>query len=63
MTDFPPQFDFASTEREIYERWEKAGAFSANIGRSERSGGDRQPFTIVMPPPNVTAPIRLGDSF
>ena len=59
-TDFPPQFDFASTEREIYERWEKAGAFSASIGRSERSGGDRQPFTIVMPPPNVTAALHMG---
>jgi valyl-tRNA synthetase len=60
MTDFPPQFDFASTEREIYERWEKAGAFSASIGRSERSGGDRRPFTIVMPPPNVTAALHMG---
>ena len=60
MTDFPPQFDFASMEREIYERWEKAGAFSASIGRSERSGGDRRPFTIVMPPPNVTAALHMG---
>jgi valyl-tRNA synthetase len=59
-TDFPPQFDFASVEREIYERWEKAGAFSASIGRSERSGGDRRPFTIVMPPPNVTAALHMG---
>jgi valyl-tRNA synthetase len=60
MTDLPPQFDFAATEREIYERWQKAGAFSANAARSTRSGGDREPFTIVMPPPNVTAVLHMG---
>jgi valyl-tRNA synthetase len=40
-TDFPPQFDFASAEREIYERWQRAGAFSASTTRSTRGGGDR----------------------
>ncbi|HTK51120.1 MAG TPA: valine--tRNA ligase [Gemmatimonadaceae bacterium] len=58
--DLPPQFDFASTEREIYERWERAGAFSAAVTDSTRSGGDREPFTIVMPPPNVTAVLHMG---
>jgi valyl-tRNA synthetase len=60
MTDLPPQFDFASSEREIYERWRRSGAFSASTNRSVRSGGDRQPFTIVMPPPNVTAVLHMG---
>ena len=59
-TDFPPQFDFASAEREIYERWQRAGAFSASTTRSTRGGGDRPPFTIVMPPPNVTAVLHMG---
>ena len=58
--DLPPQFDFASMEREIYERWERAGAFSAAVTDSSRSGGDREPFTIVMPPPNVTAILHMG---
>ena len=58
--DLPPQFDFASMEREMYERWERAGAFSAAVTDSSRSGGDRQPFTIVMPPPNVTAILHMG---
>ncbi|HUQ81919.1 MAG TPA: valine--tRNA ligase [Gemmatimonadaceae bacterium] len=60
MTDLPPQFDFASVEREIYERWQRAGAFSASPARSTRGGGDREPFTIVMPPPNVTAVLHMG---
>jgi valyl-tRNA synthetase len=59
-TDLPPQFDFASAEREIYERWQRAGAFSASVPRSQRMGGDRAPFTIVMPPPNVTAVLHMG---
>jgi valyl-tRNA synthetase len=59
-TDLSPQFDFAATEREIYERWQRAGAFSANASRSTRAGGDREPFTIVMPPPNVTAVLHMG---
>jgi len=59
-TDFPPQFDFASAEREIYERWQRAGAFAGSVSASDRSGGDRQPFTIVMPPPNATAALHMG---
>ena len=59
-SDLPAQFDFASTEREIYERWERAGAFSANVAHSARMDGGRQPFTIVMPPPNVTAVLHMG---
>ena len=35
-SDLPAQFDFASSEREIYERWERAGAFSANAAHSAR---------------------------
>src|SRR5688500_17079303 len=59
-TDLPPQFDFAAAEREIYARWERSGAFGAGAPRSSRSGGDREPFTIVMPPPNVTAVLHMG---
>ncbi len=56
----PPTYDPASTERELYARWEKAGIFSANADRSNRAGGDREPFTIVIPPPNVTAVLHMG---
>jgi valyl-tRNA synthetase len=59
-TDLPPQFDFAAAEREIYERWERSGGFGAGVSQSVRRGGDREPFTIVMPPPNVTAVLHMG---
>jgi valyl-tRNA synthetase len=58
--DIPSQFDPKSLEREIYERWERAGIFGASVERSRRTGGDRNPFTIVMPPPNVTAVLHMG---
>ena len=58
--DFPAQYDPASTEARIYERWEQAGAFTADAARSSRIGGDRDPYTILLPPPNVTAILHVG---
>jgi valyl-tRNA synthetase len=58
--EIPAQYDPAATEREWYERWLAADAFTADAARSDRSGGDRTPFTIVMPPPNVTAVLHVG---
>jgi len=58
--ELSPQYDPAATEREWYQRWEAAGAFTAHADRSTRAGGSRTPFTIVMPPPNVTAMLHMG---
>ncbi|HEY8176736.1 MAG TPA: valine--tRNA ligase [Gemmatimonadaceae bacterium] len=55
----PDRFDPAA-ESKLYERWLDAGSFRADADRSTRIGGDREPFTIVMPPPNVTAILHLG---
>ena len=55
----PDRFD-PSIESEIYERWVAADCFRADASASKRIGGDREPFTIVMPPPNVTAILHLG---
>ena len=41
-------------ESRIYEMWEGGGYFHA-----ERSA-DKKPFTIVMPPPNVTGQLHMG---
>ncbi|HJR67124.1 MAG TPA: valine--tRNA ligase [Gemmatimonadaceae bacterium] len=53
-------FDPVAIERPIYERWRAAGVFTARAERSRRVGGDREPFTIVIPPPNVTAVLHMG---
>src|SRR4249920_1753860 len=59
-TELPAQYDHASTERALFERWQKAGVFTAHPERSRRSGGDRAPYVVVMPPPNVTAVLHMG---
>ncbi len=50
------RFEPASIEARIREMWEKKGAFRA--GRPERK--DAKPFTIVIPPPNVTGSLHMG---
>ncbi len=49
-------FDPAKVEGRISALWEAEGAFRA--GRPERSGAE--PFTIVIPPPNVTGSLHMG---
>ena len=56
----PTTFDPQSVESSLYKEWIDAGLFTADPKRSRRSGGDRDPFVIVMPPPNVTAVLHMG---
>ena len=60
VTELPDRYDPAATEDEIYRRWRDAGAFGADATASVRTGGDREPYTLVMPPPNVTAILHVG---
>jgi valyl-tRNA synthetase len=46
----------AEVEGRIYQLWEAAQAFRA--GRPERR--DAEPYTIVIPPPNVTGSLHMG---
>src|SRR5215203_5474669 len=63
------QYDPAATEPAIYTRWEQAGCFTADASRVHRTRDDepqpadrdpRDPYTLVMPPPNVTAILHVG---
>jgi valyl-tRNA synthetase len=47
-------FEPHSVEGRIYQAWEKSGAFAA--GRRPEA----KPFTIVIPPPNVTGSLHMG---
>ena len=44
----------AEVEAKHYAKWEQSGAFSA------QPDSDRAPFTIVIPPPNVTGSLHMG---
>ena len=47
-------YDPSSMEGRLYEKWEKNGYFHAEVDRSKK------PFTIVMPPPNITGQLHMG---
>jgi valyl-tRNA synthetase len=47
-------FDAASAEARIYRDWELSGAFSA------APEGNAVPYTIMIPPPNVTGSLHVG---
>lgn len=47
-------YDPSVTEARLYERWEKSGAFACDV-RSTKT-----PYTIMMPPPNVTGSLHMG---
>ncbi|CAN5525581.1 valine--tRNA ligase [soil metagenome] len=47
----------AAIERRWYETWEKQGLFRA------RPDPDKTPYTIVIPPPNVTGALHIGHAF
>jgi len=60
LAELPDRYDPAATDADIYAAWQAAGLFTAHADRSRRVGGDRDPFTIVIPPPNVTAVLHMG---
>ena len=51
--DLPPRYDFGM-EAAVYEWWERRGYFEP-AGDSEKA-----PYTLPMPPPNVTGRLHLG---
>ena len=59
-SDIPAQYDAGGTERALYAAWEAAGLFHAHAEQTTGGGGTRDPFTIVIPPPNVTAVLHVG---
>ncbi|MDP8299268.1 MAG: valine--tRNA ligase [Candidatus Tantalella remota] len=54
MKDIPTKYDPQKKEDEIYSAWAKAGLFNAD----ENSAKD--PYCIVIPPPNVTGILHMG---
>ena len=50
----PNRFDHAEAAAEIRQAWDQARCWHAEAGQ------DRPPFTVVIPPPNVTGALHLG---
>lgn len=63
--DIPEKFlspyDPAKTEKDIYKLWEESGFFNPDICVQKGiTKGDAKPFSMVMPPPNVTGVLHMG---
>jgi len=53
-TDLPTAWNPAEHEAELYQRWVDAGYFTAE------ADSEKPPYTIVLPPPNVTGAMHMG---
>ena len=54
MTELSKTYEPQEMEKRIYQRWKKMGYFHAD------ETSDKKPFSIVMPPPNVTGQLHMG---
>lgn len=50
----PNRFNYQEAQPRIYQAWEEGGFFNAE------PNPDRKPYSIVIPPPNVTGALHLG---
>ncbi len=54
MNELPKQYDHAAAQNRWYKFWEENGYFHSE------PDSKRKPYTIVIPPPNVTGALHLG---
>lgn len=54
IEDLPKVYDPKDTEDSIYKFWEEGGYFKAD------AKSDKPPYSIVIPPPNVTGVLHMG---
>jgi len=57
MNELPKVYDPSSVEGPLYKFWEENGFFAAEVDENKK------PFTIVIPPPNVTGQLHMGHAF
>src|ERR1044071_10256013 len=56
MIEIPKTYDPKEAERHHYARWEALGYFAPEINKDPNA----RPYTIVIPPPNVTGSLHMG---
>jgi len=54
LKDLPKHYDHTAAQQRWYPFWEQQGYFHSQPSH------DRRPYTIVIPPPNVTGALHLG---
>ena len=54
LSEIPRAYEPQKVERRIYDFWSDGGYFTPEIDHG------REPFTVIMPPPNVTGELHMG---
>lgn len=54
IDDLPKQYDHLAAQERQTKFWEEKGFFNSDVNK------DKKPFTVVIPPPNVTGALHLG---
>ena len=54
MKTLAKTYDPKGLEDRLYQKWEQNGYFHAKVDKTKK------PFTIVMPPPNITGQLHMG---
>lgn len=58
---FLKPFDPTEHENALYQRWEESGFFNPDVCIEKGiAAPDAEPFSIVLPPPNVTGTLHMG---
>ncbi len=57
QVEMPKTYDPHGQEDKLYKTWEEKGYFKATVDP------DKKPFSIVIPPPNVTGQLHMGHAF
>lgn len=52
--NLPKNYDPKDFEERLYQEWQDNGCFKSEINK------DKESFTIVMPPPNITGQLHMG---
>jgi valyl-tRNA synthetase len=63
MQELPKSYDPKQVEGKIYGFWEKSGFFNPDKlppPKDEQKKNRKKPYTIVIPPPNVTGSLHMG---
>ena len=58
MKELEKNYNPADIEARLYQKWLDSKYFHADAERGRREG--KKPFTIVMPPPNITGQLHMG---
>ncbi|MCU0879804.1 MAG: class I tRNA ligase family protein, partial [Pirellulaceae bacterium] len=65
MAEFSPEslpnrFEFAEAQSRLFAAWESRGLFHAEPPQPGEADDSKGPYSIVIPPPNVTGALHLG---